>query len=96
MIGDRELSIIRGGWYDRNNNYFEVYPDSDKMSSLNVFFKESIKSDLYNKIQQQNMNQIRRKAVMNNTTEVGSTLLNQTTQTKLENPISNIKNGITR
>jgi hypothetical protein len=66
------------------------------MSSLNVFFKESIKSDLYNKIQQQNMNQIRRKAVMNNTTEVGSTLLNQTTQTKLENPISNIKNGITR
>ena len=66
-IGDNEIVVIRGDWYDRNNNYYEEYPDDNKLSSLNVFFKESIKADLYNQIQNQNFEKLRnRNLVANN------------------------------
>jgi hypothetical protein len=58
-IADNEIVIIRGDWYDRNNNYYETYPDDNKLSSLNVFFKEGIKADLYNQIQNQNFERLR-------------------------------------
>lgn len=62
-IDDNELVIIRGSWYDRNNNYYEEYPDDQRLSSLNVFFKEGIKADLYNQIQNQNFEKLRNRTV---------------------------------
>ena len=62
-ITDNDLVVIRGDWYDRNNNYYETYPDDHKLSSLNVFFKEGIKADLYNQIQNQNFERLRNKTL---------------------------------
>jgi hypothetical protein len=59
-IGPKDLAIIRGGWEDRNDNYYEVYPSEKKLGSLNVFFKEAIPNDLYSKTQQKNFNDLKR------------------------------------
>jgi len=58
-IGENELCIIRGGWKDRNKKLYEVYPNSNKLSSVNIFFKEKIKFDLVNKINQQNIKKLK-------------------------------------
>jgi len=71
-IGDDETVVIRGDWYDRNNNYYEEYPDDNKLSSLNVFFKESIKADLYNQIQNQNFEKLRNRTLVANSTVADS------------------------
>jgi hypothetical protein len=71
-IVDDEIVAIRGDWYDRNNNYYEEYPDDNKLSSLNVFFKESIKADLYNQIQNQNFEKLRNRTLTTNNTVVDS------------------------
>jgi len=55
-----ELAIIRGGWEDRNDNYYEEFPDEEKLCSLNIFFKNSIPNNLYAKTQQENFNKLRR------------------------------------
>lgn len=60
VIGRDELAIIRGGWYDRNNNYYEHVPNPTSMSSLNIFFKEAISYDVYNASQQAAFNAVRR------------------------------------
>jgi hypothetical protein len=60
VIGSDELAIIRGGWYDRNNNFYEDVPNPTSMSSLNVFFKEAIPYDVYNASNQAAFNALRR------------------------------------
>ena len=60
IIGNDELAIIRGGWEDRNGTYYEPIPEANKISSLNVFYKEAIANNLYNKIQQDRYNQTKR------------------------------------
>jgi hypothetical protein len=60
VIGRDELAIIRGGWNDRNNNFYEDVPNPTSMSSLNIFFKEAISYDVYNASQQAAFNAIRR------------------------------------
>ena len=59
-IGPKDLAIIRGGWTDRNDNYYEIYPSEKKLGSLNVFFKEAIPNDLYSKTQQKKFNDLKR------------------------------------
>jgi len=60
VISTGELAIIRGGWTDRNGTYYEPIPEANTISSLNVFYKEAIANDLYNKIQQERYNQTKR------------------------------------
>jgi len=60
IIGPNDLSLIRGGWEDRNGTYYEEVPVTNGIGSLNIFFKESIESDLYNKTQQERFNKLRR------------------------------------
>lgn len=60
IIGSDELAIIRGGWYDRNNNFYEDVPNPNAMSSLNIFFKEAIPYDAYNASNQAAFNALRR------------------------------------
>lgn len=59
IIGENEVPIIRGDWYDRNNNYVEEFPKNGTLSSLNIYFKEELPYDIYNKIQQDNLNKIK-------------------------------------
>ena len=60
IIGPSDLAIIRGGWEDRNGNYYEPYPEEKKLSSLNIFFKDPIPNDLYSKTQQKRFDDLRR------------------------------------
>jgi hypothetical protein len=60
IINNSELAIIRGGWEDRNGTYYETIPEANKISSLNVFYKEAIANNLYNKIQQEKYNKTQR------------------------------------
>ena len=60
IIENNDLAIIRGGWEDRNGTYYEPIPEANKISSLNVFYKEEIQNNLYNKIQQEKYNSVKR------------------------------------
>jgi hypothetical protein len=60
IIENNDLAIIRGGWKDRNGTYYEPIPEANKISSLNVFYKEAIANNLYNKIQQEKYNKTQR------------------------------------
>ena len=60
VIGNDELAIIRGGWKDRNGTFYEPVPEANQISSLNVFYKEAIANNLYNKIQQEKYNKTKR------------------------------------
>ena len=59
-ISENELAIIRGGWTDRNDNFYNEIPKENTLCSLNVFFKESIVNNLYNKTQQNSFNNLKR------------------------------------
>ena len=60
VIGTEELALIRGGWADRNGNFYEEIPNPTAMSSLNVFFKEEIPYNVYNATQQAAFDTLRR------------------------------------
>lgn len=60
VIGIDELAIIRGGWEDRNGNFYEPIPMDNALCSLNVFFKEAIQDNLYNKTQQSRFDSLKR------------------------------------
>tara|TARA_R110000751_G_scaffold54673_2_gene117552 strand:+ start:390 stop:2246 length:1857 start_codon:yes stop_codon:yes gene_type:complete len=60
VIENNDLAIIRGGWEDRNGTYYEPIPEANQISSLNVFYKEAIENNLYNKIQQEKYNKTQR------------------------------------
>ena len=60
VIENNDLAIIRGGWEDSNGTYYEPIPEANKISSLNVFYKEEIQNNLYNKIQQEKYNSVKR------------------------------------
>jgi hypothetical protein len=53
-IADKELPIIRGGWSDRNNMFYNEYPITGQPSSLSIYFKEKITPTLSTKVQNEN------------------------------------------
>jgi hypothetical protein len=53
-IADKELPIIRGGWSDRNDTYYNEFPVNGQPSSLSIYFKEKIRSTLNTRIQSEN------------------------------------------
>jgi hypothetical protein len=42
VLEKEDIAIIRGGFYDRKNNYYEEYPYENKLGSVNIFFKRKI------------------------------------------------------
>jgi len=60
VIGPTDLVVIRGGWEDRNGTYFEETPVKNGIGSLNIFFKNVTAANLYNKTQQERLNELKR------------------------------------
>lgn len=58
VIGVNEIAVIRGGFEDRNGNYFDETPTNSGLGSLNIFFTESVNNDLYNSTQQAKLNNL--------------------------------------
>lgn len=48
------LAIIRGGWYDRFNNYIDEKIEDTNLSGLTILFRDEIDSDVYNELQELN------------------------------------------
>jgi hypothetical protein len=60
IIGHNDIAIIRGGWEDRNDIFYEETPVPNSIGSLNIFFKTMVSSNLYNKTQQERFDTLRR------------------------------------
>ncbi len=60
VIDPEDIAIIRGGWEDRNGNYYDEVPTDNSLGSLNIFFKEAIANNLYNKTQQAKFDSLKR------------------------------------
>jgi hypothetical protein len=60
VIGPNDLVVIRGDWRDRNDVFYEEIPISTAIGSLNIFFKSMVSSNLYNKTQQERLDNLRR------------------------------------
>lgn len=53
-----EIGIIKGGFEDRNGNYYEEYPTQTGIGNLNIFFLDTVDNNLYNKLQQAKLNEL--------------------------------------
>ena len=91
VIEKEDLAIIRGGWLDRNGNEYNETPLSSGLSSLNIFFKEALSNNLYNKTQQERFNKLRRDRGTTIATGKNSRSSN-TGRLEGQNPISTINN----
>lgn len=58
VIGINEIAVIRGGFEDRNGNYYEETPTNSGLGSLNIFFTESVDPSIYNTTQQSKFNEL--------------------------------------
>lgn len=58
-VEENTLVLIRGGWSDRNNNYYEEIPTENTVSSLNIIFKSFVTKNLYNDLEQNKFNAIK-------------------------------------
>lgn len=54
VIGANQLPVIRGGWEDRYNTYYQEYPSKGQPSSLSIYFKEKIEQTLNTQVQTAN------------------------------------------
>lgn len=54
VIQDKELPIIRGGWSDRNDTYYNEFPTTGQPSSLSIYFKEKVKQSVNSRVQYSN------------------------------------------
>lgn len=54
LIKDKELPIIRGGWFDRNDTYYNEFPTVGQPSSLSIYFKEKARQNFNSKIKNNN------------------------------------------
>ena len=59
-IEQNDLVLIRGGWSDRNNNYYEEIPSENTVGSLNIIFKSFVTKNLYNDLEQNKFNQLKK------------------------------------
>jgi len=59
VIEKNEVPIIRGGWYDRNNNFYEEGLSEKDFSSVNVIIKSVIQETLSTRITMKNKDAIK-------------------------------------
>lgn len=55
-INDYEIFIPKGGWTDRDGNYYTETPEDGKLGPLNIFFIDKVDSSSYNLAMQKKLN----------------------------------------
>ena len=55
-INEYEIFIPKGGWKDRDGNYYTETPEDGKLGPLNVFFVDKVDSSSYNLNMQRKLN----------------------------------------
>ena len=52
VVPENCLYIPRGGWRDRNGNYYTETPEDGKLGPLNIFFTDEVDDTIYNQTMQ--------------------------------------------
>ena len=60
VIGPNDIIVVRGDWKDRNGTYYDEVPVPNGIGSLNIFYKNMIPANVYNKTQQEKFDQLKR------------------------------------
>lgn len=55
-VGEYEICIPKGGWKDRDGNYYTETPEEGKLGPLNIFFVDKVNSSSYNLNMQRKLN----------------------------------------
>lgn len=55
-VGEYEICIPKGGWTDRDGNYYTETPEDGKLGPLNIFFLDKVDSSSYNLNMQKRLN----------------------------------------
>ena len=55
-INEYEIFIPKGGWKDRDGNYYTETPEDGKLGPLNIFFIDKVDSSAYNLAMQRKLN----------------------------------------
>ena len=56
IVNEDEICIPRGGWEDRNGNYYTETIEEGKLGPLNIFFTDKVDSSAYNLNMQRKLN----------------------------------------
>lgn len=52
IVPENCIYIPRGGWRDRNGNYYTETPETGKLGPLNIFFTDEVNASIYNQTMQ--------------------------------------------
>ena len=55
-VNEYEVFIPKGGWTDRDGNYYTETPEEGKLGPLNIFFVDKVDSSAYNLAMQRKLN----------------------------------------
>lgn len=58
VVPENYLYIPRGGWRDRNGNYYTEIPEEGKLGPLNIFFTDEVDETIYNQTMQRRFTQL--------------------------------------
>lgn len=58
VVKDETICIPRGGWYDRDGNYYTPTPENGKLGPLNIFFMDKVEYSAYNQTMQKKLSQL--------------------------------------
>ena len=55
IVDDETICIPKGGWYDRDGNYYTETPETGKLGPLNIFFMDKVEYSAYNQSMQRKL-----------------------------------------
>lgn len=58
IIPENSILIPRGGWIDRNGNYYTEIPEEGKLGPLNIFFVDEVNNSIYNQTMQKKLEKL--------------------------------------
>lgn len=58
IIEENTICIPKGGWTDRDGNYYSETPEMGKLGPLNIFFMDKVEYSAYNQSMQKKLTQI--------------------------------------
>lgn len=58
VVPENCIYIPRGGWRDRNGNYYTETPETGKLGPLNIFFTDEVDESIYNQTMQKKFNKL--------------------------------------
>lgn len=58
LVNENTICIPKGGWTDRDGNYYSETPEVGKLGPLNIFFLDKVEYTAYNQSQQRKLNKL--------------------------------------